>query len=225
VRVQAPVFSAVALLLAFGCAPAGGGAGQGAEPGLSDRWLTAASALPLSPSGEVIRDAESRPQGYALLGQTFPDFSLLTPEGAGMSREDLRGKWTIVDVWGIWCGDCRRDAPLARELAGLASADGRIGFLSIHTPPGAARAGEAFGAFGSVGAYFASIGGGYPTVIDTDAGLREELAIAWTPTYLLVDPDLVIRAFRTDLSPGGGGGADRALAEALALAGLRPKGT
>ena len=40
-------------------------------------------------------------------------------------------------------------------------------------------------------------------MLDTDGSLREALKISWTPTYLLVSPDGVVRGFRTDLSVAG----------------------
>ena len=57
----------------------------------------------------------------------------------------------------------------------------------------------------------------YPTALDTDGALREAFAISWTPTYLLIGPDLTIRAFRTDLSVGGQRAVRMALDEARAI--------
>lgn len=179
-----------------------------------DQWLTAASALPLNAEGAEVRDEKRRPYSYALLGRAVPAFSAELVGGGAVSQEIFRGKWTIVDVWGIWCGDCRRDGPLVKTLAQLAEADPDIDFLSLHTPPNRKRAAEAYGAFGSVEAYFESQGGGYPTIVDKDASVREALNIVWTPTYLLIDPDLTVRAFRTDLSVGSEDGPQKVLQQA-----------
>jgi thiol-disulfide isomerase/thioredoxin len=143
-----------------------------------------------------------RPYSYALLGQSLPDFAARLAGGGEATQELFRDKWTIVDIWGIWCDDSLRDAPFVRQLAVLAEADPEIEFVSIHTPRSRARAAEAYGQFGSVEAYFASSGGSYPTIIDGDASLRETLELIWTPTYLLIGPDLKVYAFRTDLSVG-----------------------
>jgi len=124
--------------------------------------------------------------------------------GGTYSSEALTGTWTVVDVWGIWCSDCMADAPFMNALARAIEMDPDLDFISIHTPPSAARADEAFGAYGSVAAYFDARRYSYPTVVDADATIRDKLAIAWTPTYLLVAPDGSVAGFRTDLSAAPG---------------------
>lgn len=178
-----------------------------------DQWLTLSSAIPLNADG-VVRDEKRRPYSYELLGKAAPSFSAKLVDGTPVTEEAFRGKWTIVDVWGIWCGDCRRDAPLVKALAEKADADPDIDFISLHTPPNRTRANDAYGAYGSVQAYFDKEGGGYKTIIDPDASLREAFKIVWTPSYLLIGPDLTIQAFRTDLSVGSVEGLDKVIAQA-----------
>ncbi|MEO0816360.1 MAG: TlpA disulfide reductase family protein [Pseudomonadota bacterium] len=151
----------------------------------------------------VLRDADERPYGYAFLGKPLPDFNAPRVNGPDWSPRQIE-TWTIIDVWGIWCGDCMADAPYAAALSRAVEQDPDLDFLSIHTPPSPRRADEAFGDYGSVEAYFAEAGYSYPTVLDLDASVRETMQIAWTPTYLLVSPDGIVRGFRTDLSVAGG---------------------
>ena len=153
--------------------------------------------------GDIVRDAEDRPLGYRLLGEPLPMITGKMLDGTDFSTADLGGQWTLIDVWGLWCSDCMADAPFAAALARAIEQDPDLVFLSIHTPPSAARADEAYGKFGSVEAFFDNKGYAYPTVLDADASLREALRIDWTPTYLLVAPDLTVRAFTTDLSIAG----------------------
>ena len=79
-----------------------------------------------------------------------------------------------------------------------------LNFISIHTPPNAARADEAYGRYGSVEAYFDEKGYSYPTVIDTNASIRDALKIAWTPSYLLVAPDLTVPPLLEGRDPAPG---------------------
>jgi len=151
----------------------------------------------------VLRDADERPYGYAFLGKPLPDFTAPRVVGPDWSPRQI-DTWTIIDVWGIWCGDCMADAPYAAALSRAVEQDPELDFISIHTPPSPRRADEAFGDYGSVEAYFSEAGYSYPTVLDLDASVRETLQIAWTPTYLLVSPDGIVRGFRTDLSVAGG---------------------
>lgn len=149
----------------------------------------------------VLRDADGRPFQYALLGEKLPDFTAPMADGGTFSSADIN-RWTVIDVWGAWCGDCVRDAPYADALQRAIAQDPDLDFLSIHVPASRARATpeEMFGKYGSLDAYFDAMGFTLPTVLDTDASLRETLRISWTPTYLLVSPDRVVRGFRTDLS-------------------------
>ncbi|MEM1149608.1 MAG: DUF1131 family protein [Pseudomonadota bacterium] len=151
----------------------------------------------------VLRDADERPYGYAFLGEPLPAFTAPRVDGPDWSPSQIN-TWTIIDVWGIWCGDCMADAPYAAALSRAVEQDPDLDFISIHTPPNARRADEAFGDYGSVEAYFAEAGYSYPTVLDLDASVRNAMQIAWTPTYLLVSPDGIVRGFRTDLSVAGG---------------------
>ena len=49
-------------------------------------------------------------------------------------------------------------------------------------------------------AYFEEKGYSYPTLIDEDASIRDTLEIAWTPSYILVAPDLTVQGFRSELA-------------------------
>ena len=75
--------------------------------------------------------------------------------------------------------------------------------MSIHTPQNAANASKALRGYDSVGAWFDEKGWDFTTVIDSDASIREQLRIRWTPTYLLVAPDLTVQGFRTGLADAG----------------------
>ncbi len=149
----------------------------------------------------VLRDSEGRPFEYALLGQKLPAFTASMADGRPFESASIN-RWTVIDVWGAWCGDCVADGPYVDALARAIAQDPDLDFLSIHVPASAARATpqEMFGKYGSLAAYFDSAGYSLPVVIDTDGSLREALRISWTPTYLVVSPDGVVRGFRTDLS-------------------------
>lgn len=149
----------------------------------------------------VYRDDYGRPFQYALLGQKLPDFTAPTSDGGTFSSADIN-RWTVIDVWGSWCSDCVADGPYVDALARAIAQDPDLDFVSIHVPANANRATpeELYGKYGSLETYFASAGYTLPSVVlDTDASLRQLLQISWTPSYLLVSPDGVVRGFRTDL--------------------------
>ena len=56
----------------------------------------------------------------ALIGRPAPDFDLAPLEGSGqpaLSRSDLDGKVSVVNVFASWCGPCRIEHPQLMELA------------------------------------------------------------------------------------------------------------
>ncbi|WP_300376400.1 TlpA disulfide reductase family protein [Henriciella sp.] len=180
-----------------GSAP-GEGAGESATG-----FITPGASVPETAERDengVPRDDYGRPYDYMYLGREIPAFDGTMEAGPLFSTRELENQWTIIDVWGIWCGDCMRDAPYVAELWEEVKGMEDLSFLSIHTPPNAKRVDEAYGRYGSVEAYFEEKGYNYPTLVDEDASIRETLAIEWTPSYLLVAPDLTVQGFRSDLS-------------------------
>lgn len=155
-------------------------------------------------SGDVPRDDYGRPYSYAFLGEKLPAFSGTMLSGEEFSSDQLEGQWTVIDIWGLWCGDCMADAPYVAALATAISQDPDLTFMSIHTPPNAQRADEAYGKYDSVQSYFNSAGYSYATLLDTNASIRDTLDIAWTPSYLLIAPDGTVQGFRSELSAADG---------------------
>lgn len=166
-----------------------------------------ANPLPLEGDWKenVRRDDYGRPFEYALLGEHLPAFTGTMMDGTPFDSTQI-SRWTVIDVWGIWCGDCMADAPYVAALATAINQDPDLDFLSIHTPASAARTSpeEMFKKYGSLEAYFAEKGYSYPTLVDTDASIREALKIAWTPSYLLVSPDGVVKGYRSEFSAAQG---------------------
>lgn len=153
--------------------------------------------------GDVPRDNYGRPYTYEGLGAPLPAFSGQTTVQTTFSSSLLEGRWTVIEVWGIWCHDSRRDAPYAAALSRALAQDPDVDFMSIHTPPNGDQAHRALRGYTSVSAWFDEKGWAFLTVIDDDASIRENLQIRWTPTYLLIAPDLTVQGFRTGLADAG----------------------
>ena len=204
--------SAASLIALVACGQGADKADHGVstDPNAATGFITSNTVAPETATvreGETIaRDADGRPYSYALLGEPLPALTGQMADGTSFDPASLDGTWNVIDVWGIWCGDCMADAPYVAALVTAIEQDPDLGFLSIHTPANANRAtpSDMYGKYGSVSAYFEDKGYSYPTLLDEDASLRDALAIKWTPSYLLVDPNGVVRGFRTDLSVAEG---------------------
>jgi hypothetical protein len=152
----------------------------------------------------ILRDADGRPFSYGLLEQTLPAFTAPMADGSEFDSTQL-SRWTVITIWGTWCDDSRADGPYTAALERAIAQDPDLDFVSIHVPASVERSTpeEMFGDHDSLEAYFESAGYTLPSILDMDGSLRELLQVRWTPSYLLVSPDRVVRGFRTDLSVAG----------------------
>jgi thiol-disulfide isomerase/thioredoxin len=49
------------------------------------------------------------------VGKGMPDFSFVDFEGKKRSLFEFKGKYLLVDFWGVWCVDCTRETPFHVE--------------------------------------------------------------------------------------------------------------
>jgi len=92
---------------------------------LSRKMLLAASLAPLLVFGVLAvvlyfglqQDPSTLPS--VLIGKPAPTFALgpVRAGDTGFSRDDIRGKVVLVNVWGSWCGACKMEHPYLMELA------------------------------------------------------------------------------------------------------------
>ena len=48
-------------------------------------------------------------------GREMPNFEFTDVSGKARSLAEFRGKYLLVDFWGVWCVDCRRETPFQVE--------------------------------------------------------------------------------------------------------------
>jgi thiol-disulfide isomerase/thioredoxin len=160
----------------------------------------AQAPVAVAPAAAPVSDP--RPATHALLGQKIPAFSAPGLKGARpLTDKELKGGWNVVLFWGVWCGDCQRDAAHTAALSRAIAAEKGLSFKTIHVDTRTGR-------FPSIDAYFDYNGARYPTWIDADRTVYKAFQMKWVPTYLVIDPQGVVRGYRTDLgvdtSPEGG---------------------
>ena len=68
----------------------------------------------LSISGEEARLAAL---GKIREGVEAPDFTLKTSKGDTFTLSDCRGKWVLLDFWGVWCHWCCEGIPNVRKVS------------------------------------------------------------------------------------------------------------
>jgi len=118
-----------------------------------------------------------------------PEFSgpsLTNPEEE-ISVEDFRGRVLVVNVWGSWCGPCRKEQPeLQSTWETLSAATTEIAFLGVDV-----RDNRAAGL-----AFREEFGVTYPSIFDEDNSVAAALGASAVPMTAALDRDgvLVYRA-------------------------------
>lgn len=49
-------------------------------------------------------------------GETAPAILGNTPAGKAMSLSDYKGHYVLLHFWGSWCGPCRKEAPILKDI-------------------------------------------------------------------------------------------------------------
>lgn len=79
---------------------------------LGDLFLST-SSVDLAKNEIVVRRRD--PQEYLRVelevGKAMPDFTFTDFEGKQRRLAEFRGKYVLIDFWGVWCVDCLRETP------------------------------------------------------------------------------------------------------------------
>jgi peroxiredoxin len=182
--------------------------------------LAACAAPPRPSTPAASTSAESvavavRPTSHPLIGHSAPGFALRGADGATISNASISGRWTVIAFVGAWCGDCRRDVPYLAALARAIDQDPDLNILAIIDER--ASYGDHLDAMRT----FAVADAQLPMAIDEGRKVYDAFRMSWLPSYVVVDPDGVVRGFRTDLSTdtAGEGGVKRFIQDIAALRG------
>lgn len=100
-----------------------------------------------------------------------PTLSGTTLDGKQLALSDFHGKVVVVNVWGSWCGPCRREAPALEETYTKYQSKG-VQFLGINTRDDNAAA-QAFVSADTIT---------YPSLQDPDETLLLQLKTIVPPT-------------------------------------------
>jgi tetratricopeptide (TPR) repeat protein/peroxiredoxin len=65
----------------------------------------------------------------------LPGFSLKTLDGQVITPASLRGKTTVINNWGMWCGPCVAEMPELQKLATKFANDSTVRILTIDNDP------------------------------------------------------------------------------------------
>lgn len=157
---------------------------QPSRPALP-RWTAAIPAAILLVIGGffawgLTRDPAELPS--TMIDREMPNFALtrLTPEREALTKQDLIGKVSLVNVFGSWCSSCVLEHPQLTEIA--ESKQVALYGVDWRDPPGAGAA------------WLERYGDPYlKTGVDGDSRLAIDLGVTGAPETFLVDKEGRIR--------------------------------
>jgi thiol-disulfide isomerase/thioredoxin/Flp pilus assembly protein TadD len=136
-----------------------------------------------------------------------PDFSFTTSEGEFVTLEDLRGKVVVLDFWGTWCPPCVASVPTMRGLNKKYSKDPAFVLIGIDT-----RDDEE-----TLRAFTAEHKMVWRQYRDKDGVVVKSFSIRAFPTYVVIDPEGILRYRGTGASSRQEAALDDAIRKQLKL--------
>jgi thiol-disulfide isomerase/thioredoxin len=136
-----------------------------------------------------------------------PDFSFTTSDGEFVTLEDLRGKVVVLDFWGTWCPPCVASVPTLRGLHKKYSKDPAFVLIGIDT-----RDDEE-----TLRAFTAENKVVWRQYRDEDNQVSRSFVIRAFPTYVVIDPEGILRYRGTGASSRQEAALDDAIRKQLKL--------
>lgn len=141
------------------------GASQGASSASDQGFVSGDGTLTVLPVAE-------RGEPTALAGEKLG--------GGTFDLADYRGEVVVLNVWGSWCGPCRKEAPELQAVSDALKTDGVV-FVGLNTRDKPEPAQAFVDRFGIT----------YPTVLDPEGRLQlafsDTLPPAAIPSTLVID--------------------------------------
>jgi len=128
---------------------------------------------------------------------TPPDWRLPAMTGDTLAFADLKGKVTLLNFWGSWCGPCRTELPQFEKIYRRFK-DRGVAFVGLNwEQPGPAEQREQ-----KAREYYEKAGYTFPTVFDHDRVAVDGFDLEGFPTLYVIDPGGRVRYRNVGASEG-----------------------
>ena len=137
-----------------------------------------------APKGPDLERAEKMIDEPRRARENFaPDFSLTTKQGEFISLADLKGKTVLLDFWGTWCKPCLMATPGLVRLHKKYAEEGLVILgIAVNDQEDAWAA------------YIDKNKMEWPQFFDRQRKVVMPFAVSTYPTYIVIDPEGIIRA-------------------------------
>lgn len=139
--------------------------------------------LQLAPTGQYVSYAKRLQDNPRRARDNYaPDFQVTTIKGEKVSSTDFRGKVVVMDFWATWCPPCRASVPEIKELTKKYSSD-KVVVLSVSADKDDAQWRE----------FVEKKKMDWLQYRDADQHVLNLLNVRAFPTYIVIDPEGIIR--------------------------------
>lgn len=114
------------------------------------------------------------------VGQTAPDFTLMTLDGKEAKLSDYRGKKVILNFWATWCPPCKAEIPHMEKYYKKSAKDDNVEILAVNLKK--SDKDEHY-----IKDFVKSYDMTYPVLLDTDGEQQEQYQIVTIPTTYFID--------------------------------------
>jgi thiol-disulfide isomerase/thioredoxin len=140
--------------------------------------------LQMDPKAPNISDARGMIDNPRRAREPFaPDFSITTSEGEYISLDELKGKVVLLDFWGTWCPPCVASVPGLRDLNKRYGKETSFMMISVSSDGDEEKWKDFIVKERMV----------WPQFLDRDHVVQRAFNVRGFPTYILLDPEGVIR--------------------------------
>ncbi|GAA5512976.1 thiol-disulfide oxidoreductase ResA [Deinococcus carri] len=142
-----------------------------------------AAALVAVLGAALLNPSRNATDGGPLIGKPAPEFTLQSLDGTRVSLATLKGRPVVLNFWASWCGPCREEAPLFRELSTRQSGQGLavVGILFNETKEQNARD------------FIQEYALAYPTLKDPGIDTGVNYGVSGVPETVFIDKDGIVR--------------------------------
>ncbi len=140
--------------------------------------------LKLGPGAPNVEDARKMIENPRRAREPFaPDFSITTADGEYLSLDELKGKVVLLDFWGTWCPPCVESVPGLRDLNKRFAKESSFVMISVSSDGDEDKWKD----------FIAKERMVWVQYLDRDRKVQRAFRVDRFPTYIVLDPDGVVR--------------------------------